>query len=226
MRGFRADKYQRLLEWSEDPVLQTYMRDELSVIQRIDNPHKKTFLDLGAGYGRLLEPLASLAGQVIAIEINPAMADELRNRSRNLENVIVIISDFCKFTRSIAGNSISDPVFLLLQNTLGTVEGDETAVLSEIRSSLEMTGGEVVISLFRQPALRTWGMKFYRDLEDMVGEVDPIATDFSCGLFVSKSGYTSKWRTDAEIEAITTYLGGHVADRSVGEAYYIARLRY
>jgi 23S rRNA (adenine-N6)-dimethyltransferase len=50
-------------------------------------------LDIGAGYGRLTEPLAARAGRVIAIEIDARLADGLAHRFRLRPSVTVVRGD-------------------------------------------------------------------------------------------------------------------------------------
>ncbi len=50
-------------------------------------------LDLGAGSGRLTEPLARTGADVVAIELDSALAARLRERLRRFENVAVVEDD-------------------------------------------------------------------------------------------------------------------------------------
>lgn len=49
-----------------------------------------TVLDLGAGTGRFAVAAAARVGRVIAVEVSPAMIDELRRRSNGLEAIEVV----------------------------------------------------------------------------------------------------------------------------------------
>ncbi len=50
-------------------------------------------VELGAGTGRLTAPLAQRAREVRAVELDPALADQLRKRFQTLPNVAVIEGD-------------------------------------------------------------------------------------------------------------------------------------
>jgi len=62
--------------------------------------------------------------------------------------------------------------------------------------------GEIIISLYRQQALKSWGLMSYYHGKEMNGEPDLTKTDLKKGLFVSKTAYASKWWTDLEIKGI------------------------
>jgi hypothetical protein len=98
----------------------------------------------------------------------------------------------------------------LLQNTLGTVEGEGEALIEEINNVCHSSGGELVLSLFRREALDSWGVAFYHGLREMVGDIDLQKTDFLGGLFVSRTGYSSKWRSSSEISALVRRLGATI----------------
>jgi hypothetical protein len=56
----------------------------------------------------------------------------------------------------------------------------------------------------------------------MVGEADLEATDPARGYFATKSGYTSKWWSDAEIEQFKGI--GQVDDELVEDEFHLLRL--
>jgi len=72
--------------------------------------------------------------------------------------------------------------------------------------------GEIIISLLRQESLKNWGMKLYQEIKEMVGEPDLLKTNFNKGLFVSKTGYESKWWSLAEIKGIKNYFSGEMVN--------------
>lgn len=53
-----------------------------------------TVYDIGAGSGIISSVLAERAGKVIAVEVEPRMADKLRDNMRGLSNVTIIEKDF------------------------------------------------------------------------------------------------------------------------------------
>jgi len=224
MRNYTAKKYKKLVERTKDPIFQSWEKTERNIIAKVKNSKNKTFIDLGAGYGRVLPNLAKIAKNVISIEINPAMIGELKRRAKQYKNATVIEGDIQKLLKLLKKENVKNPVLLLTQNTLGTIEGDYKKVLSEMKAVAKKYKGEVIISLFRQEALNNWGIKFYFAIKGMVGEPDLEKTDFGKGLFVSKAGYTSKWWTSAERKEIKDYFGGEVINEIQTPHFWIIHI--
>lgn len=200
MRNYTAKKYEKLVENIQDKILQRYMLEEASFIKGINNIEKKTIIDLGAGYGRLLPIIAPFAKKVIAIEINHNMTEELIVRSLNYKNVEVIEGDFFKLENLLPMDLI-DPVFLIAQNSLGTLEnGIYKDLLTLVAKEARKRNGELILSLLRQGALEEYGITMYRKLKEMVGNVDLERSDFRKGILVTDSGYSTKWWNEKEIE--------------------------
>jgi SAM-dependent methyltransferase len=225
MRKFTPGKYRRLLELTNDQILRAHMAAELEIINSIEHPQEKTFIDLGAGYGRLTGHLAGIAKKVISVEINPAMLRQLRKVSQGVQNASVIKGDFTRLSSILLPEGIEKLVFLLMQNTLGTLEGaNAEGVFLELNRIAKPTNGEIVISLFRQEALHDWGMQFYQGIQEMSGAPDLEKTDFLSGLFVSETGYTSKWRSKAEIESMIKTLEARVLHEIWSDQYCVLHL--
>lgn len=222
MRSYTAEQYQSLVEQTSDPKLQHYMNQERAFIARTPGAPRRTFVDLGAGHGRLVDDLAQLGHNVIALEINPDMYRGLVERAERWPNVLPVLGDILELAPLLETKTLVQPVFLILQNSLGTIEGDYRKVLRVVRAQMERLGGELVLSLLRQRALPGWGLGMYEPLEDMVGAVDPTATDIARGAFVTQTGYTSKWWSDTEIEQFQQL--GHVADELVEDEFHLLRL--
>jgi len=221
MRAYTADKYFEYVENFNDPVFQSWQKTEGDIISQVKNSKSKTFIDLGAGYGRVLRVIASAAKNVLAIEINPGMLKELRRRSMEYSNIKVIGGDMQNLLDLLESEEVKNPVLLLLQNSLGTIEGDYKKILAEMKKAATRYGGEIIISLLRQEALKDFGMKLYTHIAPMTGDPDLEKTDFEKGLFVSKTGYTSKWWTLADIEEIRKYFGGKVIKEIKTPEFYI-----
>jgi SAM-dependent methyltransferase len=199
MRSYSAEKYKELVADIEDETLQRFMSDEQKFVAGIEDAKSRTFIDLGAGYGRVEPFLSRIAKNVIAIEINPNMYSGLERTVAGLENVDTIRGDFSKLS-DILHPELEHPVFLLLQNTLGTLEDTTlTRVLEVVANEARKSGGDLVMSLFRQPGLRRWGLDMYAKITNMVGKVDMDKTNLEMGYFVTDKGYISKWWTDKEM---------------------------
>ena len=84
--------------------------------------------------------------------------------------------------------------------------------------------GEIVVSLFRQEALKDWGIKMYSKITEMIGKPDLEKTYFEKGLFVSETGYTSKWWNTAEIEKMKEFFGGKLINEVLTPHFVIIQL--
>ncbi|HVV66939.1 MAG TPA: class I SAM-dependent methyltransferase [Candidatus Saccharimonadales bacterium] len=226
MRSYTPDEYSRLVEASENKGLQDYMEQEAEFITRTPDALHRTFVDLGAGHGRVISTLADTAHEVIAIEINPEMYAELERRSGNYKNVTVIAGDFNDLAGVLSGFELIRPVFLILQNTLGTVEGDYRKTLQSMRECAEHENGELVISLFRQEALATWGLAMYKAAASMVGNYDAGKSNLDEGIFCTDTSHMSKWWTDKDIKEILRQTGGTLLEHRKQKNFSLLRITY
>ncbi len=222
MRSYTAERYERLVEDTQDPRLQRYMEEERRFIARIPGVHDRTIVDLGAGHGRVVGDLARLGRNVVAIEINPDMYRGLAERAEALPTVEAVRGDILDLDQLLERETVVEPVFLILQNSIGTIEGDDEALLEVVRSQMRKYDGQLVLSLLRQSALAGWGLEMYASLSEMVGEVDLAATDTDRGRFVTTTGYVSTWWTDAQVERFKGL--GRVVDELVGDEFHLVRL--
>lgn len=226
MRQYTFEKYIEATEKNPHPILKQQMDAELEVIFNVVNPKQKTFIDLGAGHGRILNNTAKIARNVISIEINPNMLPELEKRTKQHENAKIIVGDITKLSELLVNEDVRMPVLLLLQNSLGTIEGDWQDVLKEMKKVAKKYNGEIIISFFRQEALRSWGIDLYTAIKEMTGEPDLEKTDFSQGAFVTKTGYTSKWRNKSEITGILNFLEGSIQNEVWTDNWCVIHLKY
>ena len=202
------EEYIKLMEHSHNKTLQSYMSSEKDIISHVKGSKKRTFIDLGSGYGRVLPLISSLGRNVIAIELSPKLFIELNKRSKELGNCEALLGDITNSSKLLDGKTAVNPVVLLLLNTLGIVQGIEGAyqkVLAEMKDIAQKRDGSVILSLFCQEGLKKFGLTVYASLKSMVGPVDMERTDFDRGLFVSKTGYISKWWTIKEREEIKSF---------------------
>jgi SAM-dependent methyltransferase len=199
MRSYSAEKYKELVADIEDETLQRFMSDEQKFVAGIEDAKSRTFIDLGAGYGRVEPFLSRIAKNVIGIEINPDMYPGLERTAVGLENVATIKGDF-SMLHDLLPSKLERPVFLLLQNTLGTLEATTpTQVLRAVANEARKNNGDLVMGLFRQPGLKRWGLDMYAKIINMVGRVDKDKTDLEAGYFITDKGYISKWWTDNDM---------------------------
>jgi len=226
MRKYTAEQYIKLVENIDDDILQSHMKAEIDVISKVKDSKNKTFIDLGAGYGRILPDLAKISRNVISIDINSEMLRELKKRTEIYENASVIEGDIQELSKLLERADVQNPVLLLTQNTLGTIEGDYKMVLSEMRIIAKKYKGEIIISLFRQESLKNWGIRMYSKIQEMVGEPDLLKTDFNKGIFISKTGYEAKWWNSTEIENLKDYFGGEVVNEVLTPHFAIIHISF
>ncbi|MEC8339836.1 MAG: methyltransferase domain-containing protein [Nanoarchaeota archaeon] len=227
MRTYTDKEYIELVEKTSEPILQKQISLEIKEILDVKNSNEKTFIDLGAGHGRVLPTLSKVARDVISVEINPKMIPELEKRSREFENAKMIVGDLTELSKVLENETLKKPVLLLLQNTLGTIEGDWEKVLLEMKKVAENNFGEIIISLFCSEELSSWGVSsLYPSIAKMIGNPDLEKTDFENGLFVSESGYTSKWRSREEIESIKEFFQGELVREISTKEFKILHIRY
>jgi len=223
------EKYITLVEKTNNPILREYMKTEIDyIVKNIESPSLKTFIEVGAGYGRVLSQLSKLGKNVIAVEIDKKMLQELKQRTKKLPNVIIIEGDANQLTRLLFKyeDVIEKPVLLSLQNTLGTAIGDPYKILSEMKRVAIAKNGEVIISLLCQESLKDWGIKMYASLQSMVGEIDVQNTNFNLGIFISKRNYRSKWWTAEERADFKKRLNRKISILSKVPYFYIIHSRY
>lgn len=201
--------YVDLIENSQFPSVVRYQEAERNyLISKILSANGKTFVDIGAGYGRVLPLLAKTGKRVIAIEIDKQMLGELRNRAKVFKNVEVIEGDASNLCDLLSGKKIESPVLVCLENTLGTWVGDYFKALSQMKKVAEEKKGEVIIAIWRQEAFRRKAVAMYKYIADLVGETDLEKIDYKSGIFWSKTGFRSKWWTKKDREEILSMLGG------------------
>jgi SAM-dependent methyltransferase len=225
---YTAAKYIDIVEKTKNKMWQRYMQAERNAITKdIEDPGAKTFIDLGAGYGRVLPYVAPIARNVISIELNPDMFAELQKRSKKYQNSVAVLGDLNNLQELLSLQDVVKPVFLLMQNSLGTLSFiSPSKLLKKTGSIAKEYKGEFVISLFRQEALKDAEVDIYGSAKDIVGEPDLEKTDFKKGVFVSKTGYKSKWWSRSEIEEIKIALGGLVINEHIGKEYHIVHLSF
>jgi len=112
-----------------------------------------------------------------------------------------------------------------LQNSLGTIEGAWQQVLEEMKKVAKEYDGEIIICFLRRQALETYGMELYNRIQEMTEEPDLEKTDFTKGQFVSKTGYSSKWRSKKEIQDIIDFFEGKVINEHWTDIFVVLHLK-
>jgi 23S rRNA (adenine-N6)-dimethyltransferase len=66
------------------------------IVSLAENHGRDIVIDIGAGAGALTIPLAEQRWRILAVESDPALADKLRRRLRDKENVRILQEDFLR----------------------------------------------------------------------------------------------------------------------------------
>ncbi len=226
--NWSVPEYIRLVENTQNPTLKEFEQVELDyLLNKIANPQNKTFIDVGAGYGRVLPYIAApITRNVIAVEINDNMFSELQKRARRHPNVIAIKGDANNLSNVLAGTDIVSPIIACLQNSLGTWEGDYQKALSEMGKVAKEKKGEVIISAWRGERFKEYAMDVYSAISGVVGVPDPEQSDFKNGIFRSKTGYISKWWSPSQREEMIRIIGGRKVKEVLGSTFFILHVSY
>ena len=75
-------------------------------------------LDVGAGRGELTVKLAERAGKVIAVELDPVLAEEARRRLRGYDNVELLVGDVLKLKPTGFNKVVSNPPYNISRKLL------------------------------------------------------------------------------------------------------------
>jgi len=218
--------YIDLVERTSNPGLKEYEKKELEYIITKIPLLNRTVIDVGAGYGRVLPHLAPLTKDIVAVEIDSNMFGELKRRTIKYPNVTTIQGDANYLSQLLDGVELMEPIILSLQNSLGTWVGDAKKAIAEMKKIAQEAHGEIIISLHRQKALKTYGVGMFKSVEALVGKIDLQRTDFGKGIFRSKTGYLSKWWNDSEIETMIKQLNGKTVNKVENSNFVILHIKY
>lgn len=207
---YHPKKYLEMVERMNDLVLDRYMKDEFDFILNIVSKNKYHVFDLGAGYGRVISRIIRYVESVTAIELDNDMYNQLEVNERYVDNVHCIKGDITGLSSYISLPNPYNNLFLLCQNTLGVIEGDYKKMLEEISRIGLYCNAEVIISVFNAEALTGYGVSLYSKISDMVGDIDLSESCLSEGVFVSNTGYLSKWWSKVEINEMLKYMNAKI----------------
>jgi len=231
---YTTAKYIKFVENIDDTKFKDYMAGEIKYLKNIEGVDKKVFVDLGAGYGRIEGDLAKIGCKVIAIENNRDMFKELKRRCLMNTNTEAVFGDVNQLDKMLANKNIKNPIFLIMQNTLGIFNDRDERIpklfLTQLKKVAESLKGEVLISVFKGEKLSSYGVNFYAKLEPMVGRIDVRATEKTNKVknpaFVSETGYVSNWYTSYELSEIKEILGGRIKNQFQEGIYRILHISY
>lgn len=222
---YQPKQYIELVERLGDSVLDKFMNDEIEFIKKALKKNRYRVFDLGAGYGRVIPPIASLAESIVAIEIDDDMFGELETSQKHIKNLTCLKEDITQLPSHVTLDHKGADLFLLCQNTLGVIEGDYRDLLIGLRELGEKKGAEIIISVFNQTALKDYGVSLYEKLKPMVGEISLDESRLHDGMFVSKSGYVSKWRSKDDMQIVAFTMGADIVSVQEANEYSIYHLK-
>ena len=127
-------------------LIQEFLDKEIEFIS-IHLKQNKTILEVGCGYGRLLNTLADKADKVIGIDFSEPLLRRAKEYLKNKVNAELKLMDAQKM-------SFDDESFdyvLCLDATFGNMPNIEGRVLSEMKR-LVRGKGEVIVSVFSEKA--------------------------------------------------------------------------
>jgi SAM-dependent methyltransferase len=225
--NWSPQRYIDLVEHTSNPMLKDFQEQEITYItSAVANPQDKVFIDIGAGYGRVIPKLSDIARQVIAIEIDAQMLSELNKKTLQHNNLTVISGDVNNLSELLSDSTVDSPVFLVLQNSFGTWKGDYKKALDQIRQIAQEKNGEIIISLFAQEGLKEFGIPMYEGIKELVGDPDLNRVDFEKGDFYSKTGYYSHWWRPEERQEMISTLGGKLIGEVKNSSFHIFHISY
>lgn len=224
--SWSPENYKKYVEATEFPMLREYEDTEIEFVKGVENPTEKTFVDVGAGYGRVLVELSKFAKDIIAIEIDENMFIDLKKTLDNQPGIELIIGDANNLIQLVSGFKLTNPVLLCLQNSIGPWVGDYKLALDQMRKVAKSNHGEIILSSFCQESFAEFAIKMYTSAAKLVGEADLKRCDAEKGVFVSQTGYRSKWWTKDEREEMKEILGGKLVREVSEKPYFMFHIKY
>jgi 2-polyprenyl-6-hydroxyphenyl methylase/3-demethylubiquinone-9 3-methyltransferase len=193
------------------PRVQQYLAAEVAHVVRRIRP-ADTVLELGCGYGRVLQQLAGRAGTLIGIDTSPA--------SVQLARKLLAATPQCEVLQMDAGAlGFRDAAFdavLCIQNGISAFKVDRRVLFAE---SVRVTrrGGRVLFSSY---AAKFWPhrLEWFRlqSACGLLGEIDRAAT--GAGVIVCKDGFRAVTLGPDEFLALATETGVRAQVSEVDES--------
>lgn len=164
-------------------------------------PRGALVLELGCGYGRVLERIASVAGMVCGIDIS---IDSLRLALRRLKSAPHVVFGGMDASK-IGFAPASFECVLCLQNGISSFHVDQR-FLMEAAVDVTRPGGRVLFSTYAE---EFWEhrLEWFRvqSSHGLIGEIDESAT--RSGVIVCKDGFTATTVTPEQFSSLARGLG-------------------
>ena len=195
-----ADRLKRVYEMAS-PRVKQYLEAEIRhVFGRLING--ESVLELGCGYGRILEGLASKAGLLVGVDNAPASLQMAAREGRGRYSLALM---------NAAHLGFSDNVFdatLCLQNGISAFKVDSAALIKEA-VRVTRSSGRVFFSTYAE-AFWPDRLDWFRQQagQGLLGPIDEEAT--GNGVIVCRDGFRATTLSPADFERLTSGLAGTV----------------
>ena len=195
------------------PAVKRYLAAEIEYVRQ-RSASSSLVLELGCGYGRVLEQLSRLQAMLVGIDTSLQNLAMARSYIAGHGNVTLLLMDAVR----LGFPSGLFDVVCCVQNGISAFHVDQRELLSEA-VRVARPGGRVLFS--------SYANEFWQDRLDwfriqsshgLVGEIDETST--GDGIIVTKDGFTATTVTPAQFLNLTQGIGssrsvGVVADSSV-----------
>lgn len=142
---FETFEFERMLTDAPKPI-QDFLDGEIKFIKDFVEPGKKV-LEIGGGYGRLLEILSDFSEHVVGIDFSKSLLLKATERLKTKKNVDVKFM----YAEKMSFEDDSFDYVLCLDATFGNMPGIELEALKEMKRVCK-PGGKIVISVFSEKA--------------------------------------------------------------------------
>lgn len=221
---FEGYSYMLTVEFSSNESIQNCMKTEFNIIHNVSNASEKNVIDVGAGYGRLMPFLSASFKKVHGIEIEEKMFRFLNVRNKQFINCVSYHHDFFNSYELIKKTEDIINVFILAQNTIGTMNKSLDKVTDYLIKLLK-PNDELIITFFKAETLENIGLNLYISLSSMLGNPDFNKTSFSSGEYYSDTGYYSKWMSSEEINLFIERINARLIEIKDGSFYKIIHFK-
>lgn len=194
-----AERLRRCYEIAPERVKQ-YLRAEIDFVASRIMPGD-LILELGCGYGRVMEPLAPLAGFVVGVDTSINSLQLGARQLANLDNCRLLLMD-------AAALGIQDAVFNLVicvQNGISAFKVDRLTLIQESLRVVRPGG----MALFASYAEKFWPDRLHwfelQAKEGLVGEIDYAKT--GNGVIVCHDGFRATTIGPGDFRTLATRIG-------------------
>ncbi len=206
--GLAAERLRRCYEIAP-PRVQTYLRAEIDFVSRHVRPGD-SLLELGCGYGRVLEPMIGLARPIVGIDTSRKSLDLAREITGGPPRCYLAAMDAAR----LAFRDRSFDVVVCIQNGLSAFKVDRGALFKEA-VRVARPAGRVLFSSY---AKSFWPdrLEWFRiqAAQGLVGEIDEDAT--GDGVIVCKDGFRAETVGPEEFIRLAASVGAYPKITEVG----------